>query len=586
MLVTRWREYREPRQGEVMAFLSRRAEWVKSYGDNIRCRPCPSCNHNNAQNPALAVNEKTGLWRCWACGGNGSSSGKGNWYMLTKAYGEPLSESDRYKSDSYQVAPPINVSKLRSDRRRPVSNNHHPELLNYCIERGLTAPTLDDWRVSTKGANALRWPVYELSGEGKWEVVNMKVRACLDAEKASCRDWFDVKGSPTDLLLGNHLIDYDGPKRAIIFEGQWDAMTAYELGMRNVFSLPNGAENVRVGAMLRYIPADWQIWIATDMDKAGDGAAEKFFSQLGSKNVYRLRIPAPHKDLNDWYRADPFITAQDVEACRMGLEEPAADCGGFLMLNMQKKPSEMLRIVCKLPWDKLNRLLGNGLYGGQTTSLLAPSGCGKTSFVNHLSVAVASAGIAVGLISVEGTRSRLESKLQTLIREIAGENWDRIVNNLKISNLEGTKISDIELISELKRMLASGCRFIAIDNLDFICRDDNHRKSALYGLLTDIARNADAHLLVVLQPHKVDRSAIVNSGNQKGHSQILQDSDNYMSLNIINNDPVIEIEKAREEGVTIDNTVRFKFDRLTKMFYEHAPDRIKETVNGKVVYLV
>ena len=584
MLQKRWREYREPRAGEVMSYLSRKADWVRSYGDNLRFRPCPCCNHNNAQNPAVTIHEKTGLWRCWACGGSGSKEGKGNWYMLTRAYGEPLPESDRYKGDSYQITPPVNITKLARERRRPVANNHYPALLDYCTDRGFTSPTLNDWRVSTKGDKSLRWPIFEWQGDG-WVIVNMKVRVCIDRDEATCRDWFEVKGSPTDLLLGNHLIEYDGPKRAIIFEGQWDAMTAYEMGMRNVFSLPNGAENVRVGAMHRYIPADWEIWVATDMDAAGDGAAEKFFAQLGSKNVYRLRIPVPHKDLNDWYRKDPFITGADVEACRMGLAEPPTDSGGFLALDMKKKPSEMLRVVCKLPWEKLNRLLGNGLYGGQTTSLLAPSGCGKTSFVNHLAVAVAAGGISVGLISIEGTRSRLEAKLQLLIQEISGEDWQRPVNNLKISNLEGTLISDAELIAELKRMLLAGCRFIAIDNLDFICRDDNHRKSALYGTLTDIARNADAHLLVVLQPHKVDRSAIVNSGNQKGHSQILQDSDNYMSLNIINNSPVIEIEKAREEGVTIDNTVRFKFDRTTKMFIEYATDRIKETVNGKVVYL-
>ncbi len=77
---------------------------------------------------------------------------------------------------------------------------------------------------------------------------------------ASSKEWFDVSGGPTDLMIGNHLFDKNDPeKRIFIFEGQFDAMTAYQVGLRNVFSLPNGASNVNVNAMLRFIPDDCKI---------------------------------------------------------------------------------------------------------------------------------------------------------------------------------------------------------------------------------------------------------------------------------------------------------------------------------------
>jgi archaellum biogenesis ATPase FlaH len=569
------KEYRAPRTGEIAAFLSRHTHKMKTYDDELRFRPCPKCSGDNAQNPSVNVNVKTGLWRCFRCGS------AGNWFQLTKAFGEPLHVSDRYKIWDPVFYDQKIIDKFINEIRRPVFDGHYPELLDYCHARGLNDETLKTWRVSSKGEKALRWPIFDLI-DGKWVIVNMKVRS-ID-EKSATKDWFDIRGDATDLLIGNHLLDLDGPKRAIITEGQWDAMTGWQLGLRNIFSLPNGASNINVAGMLRFIPDDWEIVLCVDMDIYGDGAAERFFAQLGTDRVSRLKLPK--KDLNEWLQSDPFITDNDVLATHTESESFFLDQKGFIKIDMSDEILITDRIVCRTPWDEFNELIAGGLYEGQTTGLLGPSGQGKTTWVNQLAIGVTASQISVGLISVEGSRDALMVKLRdTIMGSYDKLQFKTIENHLLISPLAGHKITEIELMRETQRLIDAGARLIVIDNLDHMYRGDSQKKSDVYGMLIEQAVNSKTHFIVVWQPHKVDRGQIVNSGSQKGFSMSLQDADNYFNLNRLGDGIYIEIEKTRQRGIDDnDSKVWFTWDKQ-KRIYSVQKRFTNQNITGKLVML-
>lgn len=557
------RQYREPRPGEVAAFLSRHASWVKAYGDEIRFRPCPVNHCDNAKNPSTDINQKTGLWRCWACGA------VGNFYTLTRAFGDPLPESDRYKDDYCQPISKMFTHPFEKQKRRPVSGGHYPELLQYLEKRGITAATADTWRISTKGPKNLRWPIYQWDGT-KWVVVNAKMRS-IDPD-ATCRDWFEISGGPTGLLLGNHLFRPEGPNRIIITEGQWDAMTLTELGFENVMSLPNGAESINVGSMLRYIPDHFEIWLSFDMDDAGQRGIEKFFAQYGPEKVARLKLP--YKDLNEWYCANPFISQRDVEATLVGLTNLSAVYSPskkkYLDLSLNADDDNSPTLIATSPWDRLNEIIGGGFFGGQTTGLLAPSGRGKTSLCNQLAIWGAQNGVDVGLISLEGTRDELKRKLKDCIRATCDQGQiERIGSHLHVSKLEGGKVTWQECIAEFGRMITEGCRFLIFDNPDHICRDDNHAKIECYREVVAQAQAFGTHTIVVWQPNKVDRIAVVNSGNQKGYSQNLQDADLYLNLNRINGATALEVEKNRINGK--EGIVWLSYDPASRSFSAAKP---------------
>jgi archaellum biogenesis ATPase FlaH len=553
------KEYRLPRTGEIAGFLSRHVHYMKTYGDELRFRPCPKCMGDNNNNPSIQINVKTGLWRCFRC------HAVGNWYQLTKAYGESLHVSDRYKDYTFKEYDPEIIRHFINEVRRPVHDGHYPSLLAYCESRGISADTLKTFRVSSKGEKALRWPIFDLI-DGSWQIVNMKVRS-IDV-KSTTRDWFDIKGGATDLLLGNHLLDMKGPHRAIIFEGQWDVMTAWQLGMRNVFSLPNGATNVNVASMLRYIPYDWDIILAVDMDSAGDSAAEKFFAQCGTDRVSRFKLP--HKDLNDWFMSDPFITERDVMNTLSTSDHFFLDQTGFIKIDMSEEIAPTDRIVCRTPWLEFNEKIAGGLYEGQTTGLLGPSGQGKTTWVNQLAIGVAASQISVGLISIEGSRDSLTMKIrETVLGSYEKTCFKTIEQHLLISPLAGHKITEIDLFRETTRLIDSGARLVVIDNLDHMFRGDSQKKSDAYGMLIEQSVSTKTHFIVVWQPHKVDRGLVINSGSQKGFSMSLQDADNYFNLNRVGDGICVEIEKTRQRGIDEnDNKVWFTWDKIKRVYVE------------------
>ena len=185
------RRQRAPRPGEILAFISGKRGWTYRAeegrsGPQVRMTPAPCCA-NKKRGGSATINTATGLWTCFACGA------KGNWFGFTRLAGFPL-------SDPYQDAPPVDFSvydKIRARLRRPVSAGHHPGLLATCQARGLLPATLDAWRVTSSGPDAIRIPLFALSDKG-WQVANARLRKIVGREQAtSSADWFEVKGGPT-----------------------------------------------------------------------------------------------------------------------------------------------------------------------------------------------------------------------------------------------------------------------------------------------------------------------------------------------------------------------------------------------------
>lgn len=508
------------------------------------------------------MNTKSGLWKCFSCGK------AGNWFTLSRAFGCPI--EDRY--EDYAPIDDRIYDKVRAKLRRPVTEGHHKALLAYCRERGFTDETLNAWKVSTKGDKTLRWPIFSIVN-GAWKIVNARCRVVIDRDKAHTKDWFEVSGGPTGLLIGNHLLDLEFDYKAenrepevMIVEGQWDAMTAYQLGFRNVFSLPNGASHVDLGSMLRYVPEDWGILLAVDMDKSGDRAVQEVLTQVDPERVRRCWLPK--KDLNEWFMKVPTLTKENVLSTAKSmidrpteLPEAPHEPRGFSFLDIPKEtqPSEPVAVA---PWRRLVEMLGGGFYPSQTTGILAPSGVGKTTFVNEIAVYNAIIGYKVGLISVEGSREKLgRSILQTAMNGYPAdmiENTPEVLQrNLNLSLLEGKDTKWQQCLTEFEFMYTKGIKFFILDNLDFIMSRKNlstanSEKIEAYGALIDFAMRRKVHVVVVWQPKKIDRDAIVDSGMQKGMSQAYQDADNYLSLNRFKDLRRVELEKCRWSGDLVD----------------------------------
>lgn len=585
------RELREPRPGEIEAFLSRhvrKIEPINSRGE-IRFAPCPSCQNLKRKGGVRSatsadVNLKTGLWRCFGCGVTG------NWLTLTRAFGDELPRSDRYKDQR-----PEDLWKLRdhyaSQKRVAVTSGKSGALLDYCHSRGITNATLDRFLVSIalwpkrdcpppEMHEALRWPLHAWEG-GKWVMVNAKLKKCLNRDDDEERSRFGKAGGPTQLAIGQHLISAKHGERILLWEGEFDAMVADQIGLGNSVSIPNGASAIHVDGILRYIPEEWPVYLGMDMDAAGDRAVELFFSQLDPKRIRRFMLPEnpsaepdasgkrpPYKDLNDWYLGTGgLLTAEDVMKTVVGLgvmkpqTAPAPVSFAQIQLKVATRSDvEKPRLVCSLPWPALNEILKGGLLSKQTTGFLAPSGIGKTTAVNQIAIHAAAQGCKTGLISLEDSRDDLYENInQAAVGTLQVDDIARAADNLWVSQLEGSSVAWEEIIDELDRMADAGCRLAIVDNLDHTAdRSNQHSgmdmKITAYAAMVELAKRRDMHLIAVWQCKKIDRDQVVNSGNQKGYGQTFLDAANYINMNRLivggAERSRLEVEKARAGGTS------------------------------------
>lgn len=231
---------------------------------------CPNCTpHNrkpqNRNSKDLSVNVNEGIWLCHNCNWKGGLKGQ-------KKYTIP--------------APLLNVSPL-SDKAT-----------KYFDGRGIKPQTLKtfgiiekvEWMPQIQGeSNCIVFP-YIKNGQ----VVNYKFR---DGRKnfKMCKD--------AELTMFN--IDaVFGQKRALIVEGEIDALSAHQAGFKEVTSVPNGAS--KGNQRLDYLDNCWYafsdceiIYIATDNDEAGISLKYELARRLGKDICVEVEYPHGCKDLND-----------------------------------------------------------------------------------------------------------------------------------------------------------------------------------------------------------------------------------------------------------------------------------------------
>lgn len=90
-----------------------------------------------------------------------------------------------------------------------------------------------------------------------------------------------------------------GQDECYIVEGEIDVMALFQIGIKNVISVPNGAndnDNYWVNSE-KYIKDIKKFYIATDNDEKGDLVAEKIAQRLGRYRCERIRFEG--KDAND-----------------------------------------------------------------------------------------------------------------------------------------------------------------------------------------------------------------------------------------------------------------------------------------------
>ena len=104
-------------------------------------------------------------------------------------------------------------------------------------------------------------------------------------------------------LWGWHTVDKNA-RDLIICEGEVDCLSIAQMSNIAVVSMPTGASNFDwINNDFERLQLFEKIYIISDMDQAGENAAHRIAKRLGFPRSFRVSLPEPYKDANEYLQS-------------------------------------------------------------------------------------------------------------------------------------------------------------------------------------------------------------------------------------------------------------------------------------------
>lgn len=494
-------------------------------GNNVAVKACPFCGKDKWK---FYIHAKRTIYRCWVC------DATGNLYKLKRELGD-------LKQDLVSAAAAGGGGGGK--RGKPIAMDHierwHAKLLAnekalaYCEKRGLTPETLSHFKVGLQRKGGIDWLAIPHINE---EVChNVKFRSLPPAEKTFRR----VKGSSSVLFNADCLADFQS---VVLVEGELDAMSFWQAGIKNVIGITGGAET--------FLP-EWfdllcdkdEVVIVLDADAVGQDGARTIARRLGFDRCTNVLLPM--KDANDVLTqmgpqelVQTLTTAEQFEVHGItSLDEVLLQCTTQVEVGDEGLFT---------PWHNVNRIIGaKGWQPGDLIVLSAKVKVGKTTWALQVLKHNAEQGHPGLMYCLEMRPQRLVQKTVSAQRQKAIEDLQIIdyqlaryyLQHLPLYFVEpewggGLKVDNVmEKIRETVKRF--GIKLMVFDHLHFLCRSLQHLTNEVGNvcrLFKLIAEELEVVVVLIAQPKKIQGERVIKYDDIKDSSAIPADSDQIILL--------------------------------------------------------
>lgn len=502
-------------------------------GEWLRLAQCPICG-SDARKP-FALNIKTGAGKCHRCGFlGGLSSLKINQGDLLSS---PIASKKKY------VKPPQSLWK---EQHEALLANQ--VALRYLSEkRFIGIDQVNRFRIGYDNKRFC-YPYFE-----KGELVTIKYK-WIDKStgKKDISRWVGKNGETTKSILYN-IDSLNGVGRVIVCEGEEDCIVLDKAGLKNVVSVPNGADGC-VGEFLDALERFNEIVIMLDNDDAGQRGTQKLCDALGRERCRLVAFPAgiegSPKDPTDFMRLGMMdIVIKAINDAPIFTHDKVSHISDFIQeLKDDFLYGDRTRGI-STGYPVLDQLVG-GRRPGELTVVFGGTGSGKSTFCNNLCLNWALTGEAVLLGSFENTRKSMMKKFSEMVTgKWYHERNDTSGSSMTLDDFERACETMIELpifmvnvfgamdiddflscVSYARRRL--NARIAILDHLHFMlnikrAEDTNITIDRAMRKLKTAAVENYMSIIAVAHPKKSDNdSGIYTVQDLKGSSTISQEADN------------------------------------------------------------
>ncbi len=522
--------------GTALEYIQAKGFEYRQQSGQIVLTVCPFCQDGKGH---FYIDPLEGTFFCHKC------QEAGNLIILKKYLGdlEPSrrrTENPRQKAQETvkQAFPDKDGAKVVLSPDRAVKGHErlkgdHDALAYITTTRGISIEAVDHFKIGLETDQA----------GGKWltiphfikgNLVNIKSRSLPPAEKTFRR----VTGCPSVLFNADAL---EGTEEIFITEGEFDAVTLWDQGIKNVVGVTAGAGSF-LPEWIDQLQTVEKIILCFDPDEQGQKGAREVARRLGYDRCFNVVLP-DGQDVNEYFKARHDIFEFE------GLVRDARRFSITGIMDFQeglKKYQEELKrgtqiMGVQTGWPSVDRLVKTGFQPGELIVLSAPPKIGKSTLALQIVTYNAMKGIPSLFYCLEMRPMKVIHKIiqaHTRSEGIGFEEINRTRIELKGKPLFlGYAYQKPDRESTMETMKAAvrryGLKLLVFDHLHFLCRSITNQTQEI-GLAVQgfkfLAEEMEIPVILIAQPRKHDQDRPMTAMDLKDSISIFSDCDHLILL--------------------------------------------------------
>lgn len=425
---------------------------------------------------------------------------------------------------------------------------------------GVSAETLKKYYIGITTKRGKEFVTIPSVSEG--QIWNIKYRSWIGLEKEFLRE----KGGTSLLYNIDELKNMN--KYVIITEGEKDALTLIDRGIKNVLGNSGGA-NTFLPEWIKLLEKFEKIFIGFDMDSAGDSGSRKLVKRLGIARCYQIKLPLHGSDINDYFVKEKHTVNDFVELLKASkpFDIPGvitvADAYSSLY-NRYKDGKDTPEVTT--PWARVNTILNGGFFSGQLITLAGQAKSLKTHLSYLIAEHVAKQGTPVFIYELEMNPAELAKRNVTRIMEVPYtmiDPLDILLTKMKQEDLPvyigepSGSVTYEQMIETIKAVYQRfGVGFIVLDHAHLIIRSTDHLTEKIGVMVKEfafLAKELEIPILLLAQPNKSKDPRHRDTYSNIGWSNAFgTDSDVVL---IIHRNRSEQIDQSSNENIIIQNKI-------------------------------
>lgn len=424
-------------------------------------------------------------------------------------------------------------------------------------ERGLSLDTIKHFNLGyDKVRNAISIPLYR-----RGILLAIKYRFLDNGDKR-----YDYEKGGQNWIYNEEGIDYARKSGGVVIvEGEFDCMSVWQAGIKNVVSPASGKDSY--GVWIEQLDTIPKVLIAYDNDESGKETAIKMAERLGTAKCFEINYPENVGDANDYFKKYNIDNFRELAKKASPFYKYEFKGIADIIDSLRKKQDETIILNC-VPSVKFEK-----------DCLAVVSGVtnvGKSSYVMNMADELTRKGVPTLFLpferGIEALGKRfLQVKFNKTMDEFAHietKEWDDIVKECIETPIYFAmpKRGDIiPTIIKSKRLFDT--RVVIVDHLDYMIRNVSGNKEAeIANTLQALKRVAEENkiiMIIVTHIRKVDQGRGMlkrdpTMEDLKGSSSLSQDPEVVIMLTKPD-DGIMRVAVLKNKGEMETKNYMFNF---------------------------